>query len=142
MKRLSGLLVLAAVAAGCDGAPRSGPTPQSTPTRVTGLARHDWATGGCEGRPDRLPAIDGRNEAELVARFGAPASVERFAFGRSVGEFRVGLRNMLHMPEDAEVVVTERTWATGKCRLTIWSIPRNGTGVAIDSLIWSTDLQF
>ena len=135
-------MAAAAMVAGCDSPPSAGKAGQAGQPQTAEARRYDWAATGCADRPAPLPVTMGRSDAELAALLGPSTLIERFPFGRAVGEFRVGLRNHLRMPADAEVIVTERTWLNGECRLTVWSIQRNGTQTAIDSLIWSKGLQF
>lgn len=137
-------LALAMIAALCE-CDRQGRPSQQTVSPALAEARGQPATAGspasagsaiCEDGEGTLPA------QSAIDVLGAPAEQVRFALSQPIPEFRIKLLNHLRLPRDADVMIWERTWAHGDCRLTIWSARQNETWRPVDSLHWSKDDQF
>lgn len=102
---------------------------------------HDWASTNCE-RPEPVPTYAGQDRDAASAGLGKPASEEQFGLAAGMNEFRIELRNDLPLPANASVQVNERTWAHEDCRLTLWSVERNGKWQVVRAMRWPAGTDF
>lgn len=100
-----------------------------------------WTEMGCE-RPEAVSAFVGHPIKTASAELGDPISRERFGLADGMNEFRIELRNVLPLPANSATQVEERTWAKGDCRLTLWSVERDGDWRVIHAMRWPAGAEF
>jgi hypothetical protein len=121
-----------------------GPLPlAATPAKAEATARADWAASGCV-QTHRYSPAHGLGEAELVGRLGEPNERERFQRGTRSGEFYAQLEGAhpTSDPKSADVEISEWTWRSGDCRLTVWLHREDGAWRSFESLVWHREAEF
>lgn len=100
-----------------------------------------WAKGGCE-KPEPVSVFNGQDTAAVAGALGKPMVHERFKLGEGMNEFRIELQNDFPLPANADLSVQEQTWAKDGCRLTLWSVAREGALRVIRATRWPEGLEF
>jgi len=73
-------------------------------------------------------------DVELSARYGSPATADRFILGQAIDPVRMSVRNTLSAPADLHRLVREMRWKAEGCELRVWLVQRGDTWRAVHTM--------
>ena len=85
------------------------------------LSQDAWAKKPCT-RPETLPDLSGRSEADVEKLLGTPDQKDAFLMEERTDEFHITLQNTYPLTKAAnkQVAIREMTWKRDACKLTVW----------------------
>ena len=93
---------------------------------------------------EKVSALHGQTDANVVNRLGAPAYEYAFTMDTPLNEFQIELYNTYPpgSPNNLNVEIRECTWEYSRHRLTVWFHKPQGTWIALDTCRYKNGIMF